>query len=404
MIRFVAIALILSIVSGAVAQISPGSTAPAIDAKEWINAEQPLALNDVRGLVVVVYFWVSFHEGGEQVIGFLSALESNPRLGRSRGVMVIGLTEADKSRAEGMLKKQKTFFPVGVASDAAKKYQIKSFPSIAVIDPNGKVRYCGLPNSANELVEIVLDTVREVPPKRSHPADGPRIRENIKLARECLKSGKFREAFVKARDAFELAVSGDPLKTTCQDLIELIDHIGRDQLADIETLIDGRKFTDAARQLKQLSSDFQGLDVSRVARSRADSLRKQHADVAKAFEADERDAEARGKLFEAQQLMREREFGDAYQGLQDIIKDFPGTPSADAAGRIKQRMEKNATVMKLVNDGVAAEDCKSWIAQARSFASQGQKAKAKDLLRKVIDTYPTTSYADVAKEELAKLP
>ncbi len=114
-----AVSLVTLAAQVASAQVSVGKDAPEIEAEEWLNIDEPISLADLDGMVVILYFWVSFHKGGERMISLVVAIENNGTLGRERGVAVIGLTEADAKSIKSTLEEEKVFFPVGVESKSA---------------------------------------------------------------------------------------------------------------------------------------------------------------------------------------------------------------------------------------------------------------------------------------------
>ena len=128
------IATMLSVLSPNIARaqnnddvkIEVGDYAPDLEAKEWIFApgeEHVPSLAVLRGLVVVVFFWVSWHEGGDAVLKFVNQFEHNQGLGKTRGVYTIGLTTANRKTTKPLLEKHKVFFPVGVkAREMAEEY------------------------------------------------------------------------------------------------------------------------------------------------------------------------------------------------------------------------------------------------------------------------------------------
>ncbi len=71
------------------AQVKKGDYAKDIEAKEWANTDEPISLHELRGMTVVVFFWVSWHPGGEYIAPLMNIL--NSKIGKSRGVYVLGL-------------------------------------------------------------------------------------------------------------------------------------------------------------------------------------------------------------------------------------------------------------------------------------------------------------------------
>lgn len=390
--------------NAATAQTRTGADAPEIEAKEWLNIDDPISLADLNGMVVVLYFWVSFHDGGERMIGLVNAIENNPSLGRQRGVAVLGLTEADAKQIQATLDNEKVFFPIGVGSETHKKYRITRFPWVVIVDPKGKVAYSGVASKGDELVKKVRETLDKTPPTKTHPLEVPKVHKELTAARQGLQESSYRTAFRHARTAYETAITGDPLKTRCEDMLDLIEAIGMDQFADVDELVEKKDFEKAVTILRTVSRQFKGMDVSRSARRLLEQLSKDHTKVAELMKGEEKENEAQARLFTAQQLLKELKVGQAYDAMQQVVKEFAGTDSAQAAERIMARMKEHKPLMSMVRDHLAARECKPWLSQARSYIrNRRSKSKARQLLRQIISKYPDTTYADQAAEELAKL-
>lgn len=398
----------LLLASVARADLDEGTYAPDIEAKDWLNTEggQPLSLGELRGMVVVLYFWVSWHGGGENLMPMINQVENHPNLGRRQGVFILGVTEADRSRVEDMIEEERIFFPIAMESKAHEEYDIHSFPRAVVIDPNGKVAYTGWPGKegGEEFVRKILDVIADTPPTRTHPREAAECRRYLDRAREAIREDDYKAAYRAARNAHERALTGDSLKTHCQDMLDLVEAIGRDKLACGMQLVDNKEYEAGVTALRDVTRLFRGMKSSKTATKRLKSLEERYPEVKRVLDTLKRDAEARGLLVAARDALWERSFGPAYEMLETILKDYEDTAVAPDARTILARMDKNQTIMGCVRDHKAARDCTNWIGQARSFKRVGNFAKAREFFRKVIEQYPDTVFAEEAYRELADLP
>ncbi|MBU0641512.1 MAG: redoxin domain-containing protein [Planctomycetes bacterium] len=388
----------------AYADLEVGAYAPDIEAEEWLNTDDPVSLGDLRGMVVVLFFWVSYHGGGQDVMQTISLVEANPGLGRARGVIVIGLTEATRDAVQKTLEDEKVFFPVGVGSKSHEDYKINSFPRVVIIDANGKVAWSGWPGQANEMVQAVLRVIGETPPRKTHPLEAAKCHQFLDEARTALRQDHYQDAFQAGRSAFEHALTGDPLKTLCQDMLDLVDALGEDQLAAVDDLVAKKDFAGAVRSLRTIARDFRGMDVSKAAKDRLDSLKKEHDEVATILASQQSEAEARGLLLKAREDTEGRQFGPAYEKLERILTEFGDTLIAADAAAVKQRMERNEDIMAYVRDYRASKECDSWMAQARSYERASRYEQARQIYRRILDKYPDTKYSERASRALIDLP
>ena len=398
--------LCVGLLAGGVARgdVKKGEFAKDIEAKEWMNTDEPISLHELRGMVVVLFFWVSWHPGGEYVAPLMSFV--NARGGKQRGIFVIGLTDAERSRVKDMLEKEKVIFPIGLQSKSYEEYGITNFPCVVIVDANGKIFWSGWPQEkgGDTLIREILSCVAETPPTKTHPEEALKAQAYLGEARAALREEKYHQAVQKAHDAFEHALTGDPLKTLCQDMLDLIDALGRDELAQADGAVDENRFEDAVSLLRGITREFKGTDAAKSAKTKLKLLQKKRPEVANIIKGEEDANTAETLLAAAIEEIRNSEFGEAYEKLEQIVNDYGTTKTAEKAQTVLDRMKKNEGVMAYVKDHQAAGDCNSWLSQARAYRRVGQVNKAKDLYRMVLEKYPDTIYAEDAARELAELP
>jgi len=402
----VVLAAALALSPVARADLEVGTFAPDLEARDWLNTDgRPLSLAELRGMTVVLYFWASWADASKQLLPLINELENSWLLGRKSGVFVIGVTESDRRRVEdSVVKAERIFFPIALECSAAKEYKITSFPRVVIIDPTGKIAYSGWPNNPEELTKKIVDLFSDTPPFRSHPREAELVRRMLEEAAAALRSGDYRTAYIKARDADESALVGDPLKLRVHDMIDLIEALGRDELARARQLLDEQKHAEAVQAIREVARKFRVTRTGKAARRLLQALKDGYAEVKQALEQSDREAQARAALTSAVELLWERKFGECYEKLRQIASDFGETaPGADAR-KLLSRLEKHPRIMTSVRDYQARDECERLLAEARSFRQTGSYAEARQILRSIIEKYPGTSYADAAYRELAELP
>lgn len=390
----------------AFADLEEGDWAPDIEAGEWINTDEPVSLQELRGMVVALFFWVSWHPVGEQLLPLMNYMNSK-RVGRARGLYIMGLTDADRAQVAQMLQEQKVFFPVGVESNAYREYEINEFPRVVLIDPNGRVAWSGWPGGGgNELYEAVMDILRETPATKTHPRDAIVVHRQIEEATEALENGRLLQAFNTAKEALDLALTGDPLKTECRELLEVVEAIGRDRYAQAIEAADNKDFDEAVRILREVQDEFGGLAAAQAARRELNRLEEQYDEVKRILEQIAQREEAETILADAFTALRDepRRIGEAYELLERIVKEYEGTSTAGKAQTILSRMRNNEAIMGYVRDYRAQAECEMLLAQAASYANTGRPERAREILRRVMRQYADTIYFEEAADRLAELP
>ncbi|QOJ13960.1 MAG: redoxin domain-containing protein [Planctomycetia bacterium] len=397
-----ALALSLAVTSGAWAQLEKGSIAPDIEAKVWLNTDgEAISLQDTRGMITVLYFWVSFHEGGKYFFDDLNVFENSQ--GVAMGVRIIGLTSGEAKRTEPGIKKHKIFFPVGCESKADQDYRVEFWPYMVIVDPEGKVAWSGSPADGSEAVTTIRDILATNPPTRTHPKAAAAARSQLGVARAALQTEDYSGATRAARIALEKAMTGDTLKTHCQEFVDLLEALGRDAILRADRAVSAENWSEAVRQLRFVTRHFRGLDCYRTAKDKLDKLAKDHENVKRELGDIAGSEAAKADIKRARQFVEQRKFGEAYVLLEKVVATYPDSAEADAADALRGRLAGDARVMAEVTDYKAAKDCKEWISSARSYIAARRLTEARALLRRVLDEYPDSSFADEAMTELVRI-
>jgi len=400
----------LGVTAAGVARADPkvGSYAPDVEATEWLNTDggEPISLAECRGMVVVLFCWVTWHPGGEQVMPRMSVIH-NSGYGKRSGVFLIGITDAERKRVEEMLQKEKVFFPIGLeAKKTFEDYKLTSFPRAVIIDPNGKVAWVGWPGDKGDqaLIEEVKKVVNETPPTRTHPEEAAKVQAYLKQARQALREDRYEDAYRASTSAFEHALRGDELKSRCQDVLDLIEALGRDKLAQAEQAADANNFEDAVATLLEVRREFRGMDVAHAGKKRLEALQRKEPQVADLIRRQGSLGQAETILAAAMGLVQERQFGKACEKLEQIVEEYAATETAAKAQTMLERMLKNEEVMGYVRDYKASRPCRTLMSQAEAYEGTGRAGRARELYREIMDKYPDTTYADEAARRLARLP
>lgn len=382
-----------------------GDYAPDIEAKEWIldAGDEVPSLSELRGLVVVLVFWVSWHDGASVVLPYINMYANNPGIGTSGGIMTIGLTDADRKTTEPLVHLNKVFFPVGCGSKSAAEYGFEGGWGVVVIDTEGKIAFKGQPQDINSWMNQVQTILGKDPPTRTHPTEARVAIQQLKNAREFIRQSKYSDAARETRDALERSVLGDKLKAEALSMIDLMELLGYEKLRQVDALMDAKNYKEAAAVIRDVSRTFKGLQCSKDARKRHDTLLKESDGYKKAVE-NYASEDVAFKLFrEARDLIKQKRIADAYLKLDEILTKHSASEVAEYAKGMVERMKAIPVAWQYVIDRQATEAA-DLLSQARSLNAQGRCSEAKALLQKVMDEYHDTTYAQEAKDELIKLP
>ena len=125
--------------------------APTWRNTSWLNADHPLTLNELRGRVVLLNFWVFTCYNCTNTVPSLVDFD---RKYRDQGLTVIGIHtpefppyagEHDKGNVQRALAKHGIEYPNAQDNDNAtwNLYGIRFWPSFVLIDKKGVIRYEG---------------------------------------------------------------------------------------------------------------------------------------------------------------------------------------------------------------------------------------------------------------------
>ena len=126
-----------------------GRTAPTWDNASWLNADEPLRLDRLRGRVVLVNFWVYSCYNCTNTVPALVELD---RRYRAAGLVTIGMHtpefppysgEHDAANVARALKRYGISYPVAQDNDHRTwdRYDIRFWPTVVLIDKHGRIRH-----------------------------------------------------------------------------------------------------------------------------------------------------------------------------------------------------------------------------------------------------------------------
>lgn len=138
-------------------------TAPALKQGEWINSE-PTTLENLRGRVVLVDFWTY---GCYNCRNTLPTLKKFDAAYRNKGLTIIGVhtPESDYEkrldRIQAAVKSNGIKYPVVTDTDGEtwRAFEIEAYPTVVILDKQGRIRYKHIGEGAYEMQEKVVKTL-----------------------------------------------------------------------------------------------------------------------------------------------------------------------------------------------------------------------------------------------------
>lgn len=137
--------------------------APALREGQWINSE-PTTLENLRGQVVLVDFWTY---GCYNCRNTLPTLKRFDETYRSKGLTIVGVhtpefgAEKVFANVQAAVTKHEIKYPVvtDVNGDTWRAFDIEAWPTVVILDKQGRIRYSHVGEGAYAEQEAVIKTL-----------------------------------------------------------------------------------------------------------------------------------------------------------------------------------------------------------------------------------------------------
>lgn len=142
---------------------SKAATAPPLTEGKWINSE-PTTLENLRGRVVLVDFWTF---GCYNCRNTLPTLKRFDAAYRDKGLTIVGVHtpesdyEKNFDRIQAAVKSNGIKYPVVTDAEGEtwRAYNIEAWPTVVILDKQGRIRYTHIGEGAYDVQEKVIKTL-----------------------------------------------------------------------------------------------------------------------------------------------------------------------------------------------------------------------------------------------------
>jgi predicted esterase len=226
------------------------------------------------------------------------------------------------------------------------------------------------------------------------------VKANLAAAKAAQKAGRLGEALSGFSGIAALGTSAE-----CTEAAEVAKTLAADAekaLADAKAAAEAKNYADAVKGYSGVAIAYAGSACGTKAR---DALKAMEADPAVGPLLAQARIDADAATLEGQALAAEnaKEFSKAIKLYEQYLTTFPkATRLAEVKARL-DALKNDKTLVGAVRDKEAERDCRGWLQMAANFAAADNAPKAREYLQKILDTYPGTSWADKATEQLKKL-
>lgn len=143
-------------------RLNVGDEAPKLDIERWVDGDEHAELE--QGNVYIIEFWATWCAPCRKAIPFLSYLQKTYA---DDGLVIIGVSDEKPETVQQFVQQNPTLFSYTVAVDNKENTKRswmqaagrEGFPTMFIVDRNGKIQYIGHPqgdDSIEWIVQLVL--------------------------------------------------------------------------------------------------------------------------------------------------------------------------------------------------------------------------------------------------------
>jgi hypothetical protein len=252
---------------------------------------------------------------------------------KEKGLVVISMSPESAEVVKRYVQSHKDMiYPVAADSgETGKAYGVSGVPHAFLISHEGVVIWEGHPKSG-ELSDKVRDAVSAIPVDPFTEME--REKDFSKRLKSALKDAikrKFSSAVASSKKVLDNEKSSEKEKSDAKRVIDKIEETGKSELSTADSFSAKKWFYDALETLKKIEKDFAGLDAAKTASEKIKEI-QQNEEAKEEIKA--------GKALEkAKKAIEEGNRTAAQKALEDIIKKFPNTATAERAQELLKQLK-----------------------------------------------------------------
>ncbi|KPL02832.1 MAG: hypothetical protein AMK75_02185 [Planctomycetes bacterium SM23_65] len=334
----------------------------------WVpGIDQARITAELTDAPVIVYMYLSNHAA---CLNFEEEILAHRTFRKLSGLFVM-------VRVEGRRRK-----------DVAKEFQITRYPALVFLDSAGEKLY---------LLDSEMTSRRVL-----HYLARTFLVSMYRSGRRAHEAGEIRRAIRRFR-TLEVVGKGTPPAEWAGRELKRIQNEGVKKLSEAKIALDAKDYLKAMTILDELTYHYRATQGGLDAKKLMDKL-AEDAEAVEALKEVRRRRDAERKLARARKLEGKKDVEGALIVYWDVVRDYPRTPAADAAGKRGDELVANDRALALRAAKTRMNrDCKLWMEMARAFEQNKQTNKAIEYYQRVITYYRGTSHARKAQAAIDSL-
>jgi len=377
-------------------QAKIGETAPDIEATSFDNYEGKPSLDKFKDQIVVLFFFrTSDSTSMDEAVPILNKVHD---AFNKSGVVIIGLTDEKKTKAESIIKGKEIKFIIGYESKSGEKYNVPAPPRIYLIDTSRKLVNHFHP--LEDLEQKIRDQIRKTPPAGSDPAT---LKKRLRQAQTAFRNEEYGKAYTLAQDVKKLADEESDIGKSVKELIDNIEEGAKNWLEEAKQAAKAEDYAKACRILAELSVRFAGHDIGGEADTEIGRLmgnRDLKPRIRTAVD------NAKGQLLNDQAADHEasKRYLEAINLYREVTEEYADTDAGKAAEEAIERIKEDAIAQQTIKKLRAEEEADRWLDIADRYAKVEMVDKAREYYQRVIEAHPATDAAKTARTRVETLP
>lgn len=374
---------------------TPSFNVKAVDGK-------PLSLSNYKGKIIVVDFWATWC--GPCMDEAEHMVEIDKKYGE-KGLQFIGISlDNDQAKMKKVVAESGFTWPQyydggGWKNKLAVEWGIKSIPATYIIDPTGKVVWKGHPGNIDKPLEKAF---KDTPPQLVPPEVSAAATAALDFVTETIDTAPLPA--IKRMAEVTPASRKDPaIAARFEEASAKVTAAAETVFAEAEALLAEKSYGPGVEMLKSLAGAMTKTPIAERAQKRIDEVMASPEAKAQA-EAAAIEGRAGELLKVGQAFQAQKKDEQAYAAFKSLVKQYPTSASAKTASEAVASYEKDPAFVTRANDAATGGRAKSMLSLAQNYKAAGKGDIARRKYQEVINEFPSTSFASIAKRELAELP
>jgi uncharacterized membrane protein YheB (UPF0754 family) len=246
---------------------------------------------------------------------------------KEKGLVVISMSPESAEVVKQYVQSRKDMiYPVAADSgETGNAYGVSGVPHAFLISHEGVVIWEGHPKSG-ELSDKVRDAVAAIPTDPFTEMQNEKdFSKRLKSALKDAIKRKFSSAVASSKKVLEDEKSSEKEKSDAKRVIDKIEETGKSELSTADSFSAKKWF------YEKIEKDFAGLDAAKTASEKIKEIEQN--------EAAKEEIKAGKALEKAKKALEEGNRTAAQKVLEDIIKKFPDTATAERAQELLKQLK-----------------------------------------------------------------